>query len=125
MANNLLLLDIGIVSLAKDKQDEIEAKREEKKKRLAAEEAMKALRTRISFLLSQLAALSNYALDWQSQMVILQAQVNSLHDTNIELRSKLVTIQRTFMNRHVAELQNRSSIGKFITPIMDIALIGF
>lgn len=80
----------GIVSLARDKQEEIEAKKDEKKRRVVAEESMKALRNRISYLMSQLNHISQSAIDWQSEKVVLHSQITSLHNTNIELRSKCV-----------------------------------
>lgn len=78
----------GIVSLARGKQEEIEAKKDEKKKRIAAEEAMKALRNRVSYLLTQLNFISQATIDWQSERVILNSQISSLHNINIDLRSK-------------------------------------
>jgi len=90
----VLQIKQGIVSLARDKQDEIEAKKDEKKRRVNAEEAMKALRNRVSYLMSQLNHISQAAVDWQSEKVVLNSQITSLHNTNIELRSK-ETQQRT------------------------------
>ena len=102
---------VGMVALVKSKQEEIDTKKDEKKKRVAAEEATKALRSRVSYLLQQLSALSTYAMTWSSEKTVLQSQIKTLYDVNIELRGKLVHIQRSFMNRHVNELHNRSHIG--------------
>ena len=79
----------GIVSLARGKQEEVEAKREEKKKRQSAEEAMRALRNRVSYLMTQLNFVSQAAVDWQSEKVVLSSQIASLHNANVELRSEI------------------------------------
>lgn len=78
---------------------------------MVAEESMKALRNRISYLLTQLNHVSKFSLEWQEQQVVYQSQINSLYNTNLDLRAKLVNIQKNFMNRHINELHARSRIG--------------
>jgi predicted AlkP superfamily pyrophosphatase or phosphodiesterase len=48
----------AMADLARNKQEEFESRREEMKQRKTAEDAVKAMRTRISFLLEQLEQVS-------------------------------------------------------------------
>ena len=58
-----------LACLTKTKQEETEEKMSEIKRRKAAEEAVKALRNRVSFLLEQMEQTSTIAFGWQDQKV--------------------------------------------------------
>ena len=50
-----------MADIARNKQEEFEGRKEEMKHRKAAEEAVKAMRTRVSFLLEQLEQVLYYS----------------------------------------------------------------
>ncbi len=94
----------GLLTLEKSKHDEIELKQEEKKKRHVAEESLKALRSRVSFLLEQLDQASQLSVAWQEEKTLLQSELAALHATNSDLRQRLVYVQQTFVTRHIRDL---------------------
>lgn len=94
----------GLLTLEKSKHDEIELKQEEKKKRFAAEESLKALRSRVSFLLEQLDQASQLSVAWQEEKTLMQAELAALHSTNSDLRQRLAYVQQTYVTRHIREL---------------------
>lgn len=106
---NVRNVDSGLI-----RQEDIASRQQEKKKYQILEEASKALRSRVSFLLDQLDQASQLSVAWQEQKGILQAQLNSIYNTNVELRQRLVNLQQTYTTRHVDELRGKDS-SPFIT----------
>jgi DNA repair exonuclease SbcCD ATPase subunit len=80
--------------------------REERKRLKLSEETVKALRNRISFLLEQLTQLSTQSSAWNEQKLIFKSQISSLLEANISLRERLLTVQRSFMERSLYELDH-------------------
>jgi DNA repair exonuclease SbcCD ATPase subunit len=79
---------------------------EEKKQIKISEETIKALRNRLSFLLEQLAHLTKQSSLWNEQKLILKSQISSLLEANISLRERLLSVQRSFMERSLYELDH-------------------
>eukprot|EP00602_Paraphysomonas_sp_CaronLab_P012039 CAMPEP_0185038394 /NCGR_PEP_ID=MMETSP1103-20130426/33963_1 /TAXON_ID=36769 /ORGANISM="Paraphysomonas bandaiensis, Strain Caron Lab Isolate" /LENGTH=1393 /DNA_ID=CAMNT_0027576797 /DNA_START=230 /DNA_END=4411 /DNA_ORIENTATION=- len=98
----------GVATLVRHQQGEAEGRGEERRKRKIAEEASRALRNRISYLLEQLEQASALSATWKEQKALLKAQINSLNVANIDLRERLVTVQRNFMDKTLYELDNPS-----------------
>lgn len=71
--------------------------------RQAAEEATRALRNRMSFLLEQMEQASQLAASWQEQKAILKAEIGSLLRANHDLRERLVMVQRNFIGQTLNE----------------------
>jgi len=94
----------GIASIARDKQLESEARKEDRRQRQIAEDASKAMRTRITFLVEQLEQASRLAVDWQEQKTILKAEINSLVRLNVAIRSRLALAQQIYMTHHLPEI---------------------
>ena len=80
----------------------------ERAKRQLAEEACLALRNRISFLLEQMDQASKLSVTWKEQKALLKGQINSLHQANIDLRERLLNVQRNFMDKTLYELDHPS-----------------
>jgi myosin heavy subunit len=87
-------------------QQSSEDRGEERKKLRVAEEANHALRNRISFLLEQMDQASKLSITWKEQKALLKAQIQSLHQANIDLRERLVNVQRNFMDKTLYEIDN-------------------
>jgi hypothetical protein len=79
--------------------------------RQAAEEATRALRNRMSFLLEQMEQASQLAASWQEQKAILKAEIGSLLRANHDLRERLVAVQRNFMGQALSEAGALASTG--------------
>lgn len=79
---------------------------DERKKLKLLDETVKALRNRISFLLEQLSHLSQQSTAWNEQKLILKSQISSLLEANISLRERLLTVQRSFMERSLYEMDH-------------------
>lgn len=71
--------------------------------RQSAEEATRALRNRMSFLLEQMEQASQLAASWQEQKAILKAEIGSLLRANHDLRERLLSVQRNFMGQTLYE----------------------
>ena len=80
--------------------------------RCAAEEATRALRNRMSFLLEQMEQASQLAASWQEQKAILKAEIGSLLRANHDLRERLVTVQRNFMGQTLYDAEVHSDGGR-------------
>ena len=80
--------------------------------RNAAEEATRALRNRMSFLLEQMEQASQLAASWQEQKAVLKAEIGSLLRANHDLRERLVTVQRSFMDQTLHEAGATSNTSK-------------
>lgn len=78
----------------------------DRKKLKLAEETVRALRNRLSFLLEQLNHLSKQSTKWSEQKLILKSQISSLLEANISLRERLLSVQRSFMERSLYELDH-------------------
>ena len=96
-------LRAGMTNLTRNHQETVESKSEERKRRKIAEEAAKALRNRISFLLEQMDQASKLSATWKEQKSILKAEINSLHQANFDLRERLLNVQRNFMDKTLYE----------------------
>jgi hypothetical protein len=79
---------------------------EDRKKLKLSEETVKALRNRISFLLEQLSHLSQQSTAWNEQKLVFKSQLSSLLEANVSLRERLLTVQRSFMERSLYELDH-------------------
>eukprot|EP01042_Synura_sphagnicola_P004940 gene4940-6294_t len=75
--------------------------KEEKKRRLVADEAVRSLRSRVGFLLEQLQQALSLTVSWQEQKLLLKSQVCSLHRANLEIRRKIVNLQRQYLARTI------------------------
>lgn len=106
----------GMAALARSKQDEMDEKLLEKRRRGSAEETIKALRNRLTFLLEQLEQASGLATAWQEQKHILKAEIGALYKTNTELRSRLNSMQRSFLEKHLAAIK-ASGDDSFLTAL--------
>ena len=93
----------GMVNLVRGRQEELEAKKEERKQRKTAEDASKAMRSRISFLLEQLDQASKLVIGWQEQKSIFAAEISALHQSNLTLRSRLMSLQQSFISRQIGD----------------------
>lgn len=87
-------------------QQSNEDRGEERRKLKAAEEANHALRNRIAFLLEQMDQASKLSVTWKEQKALLKAQIQSLHQANIDLRERLVNVQRNFMEKTLYEIDH-------------------
>ena len=101
-------LRVGLTNVTRNHQEATEGKSEERKRRKVAEEAAKALRNRISFLLEQMDQASKLSATWKEQKSLLKAEISSLHQTNYELRERLLNVQRNFMDKTLYEFANPS-----------------
>jgi hypothetical protein len=79
---------------------------EERKKLKLSEETVRALRNRLSFLLEQLNQLAQQSSAWNEQKLVFKSQISSLLEANISLRERLLTVQRSFMERSLYELDH-------------------
>ena len=93
----------NMVNLVRNRQEEVEAKKEERKQRKTAEDAAKALQARIAFLLEQLDQASKLVISWQEQKSLYLAEIGALHDSNLALRSRLMNLQQTFISRQIGD----------------------
>ena len=98
----------------------------EKTSRHAAEEAARALRNRLSFLLEQMEQASQLAATWQEQKAILKAEIGSLLRANHDLRERLLSVQRNFMGHTLQETGVGGRVGSsaggphaFLTQAVD------
>ena len=97
---------MGMAALARTKQEEIEGKISERKMRQSAEEANKAMKNRLNFLLEQMGQASALASSWQEQKSILKAEIATLYKANVDLRQRLMGVQRSYLEKHMtAHLQ--------------------
>jgi hypothetical protein len=99
-------LRAGMTNLTRNHQEAAEGKSEERKRRKVAEEAAKALRNRVSFLLEQMDQASKLSATWKEQKSLLKAEINSLHQANYDLRERLLNVQRNFMDKTLYEFSN-------------------
>lgn len=106
----------GLQALKETSQKEMDARQEEKRKRINAEEAAKALRGRISFLLEQLEVASKISVAWREQKGVLKAEIATLHATNLELRQRLASLQQSFVGRHIRDVADPAGANAFLTP---------
>lgn len=93
----------GMVNLVRTRQEEIEAKKDERKHRKAAEDAARAMRSRISFLLDQIDQASKLVVSWQEEKALFQSELSALQKSNLTLRSRLMQLQKSFVSRQITE----------------------
>ena len=87
-------------------QQSSEERGADRKKLKLAEEANHALRNRMAFLLEQMDQASKLSITWKEQKSLLKAQIQSLHQANIDLRERLLNVQRNFMDKTLYEIDN-------------------
>ena len=109
VVSNLNNMRGGMTALTRNHQETMESQSEERKRRKVAEEAVKALRNRISYLLEQMDQASKLSATWKEQKSILKAEINSLHQANYDLRERLLNVQRNFMDKTLYEFANPSN----------------
>lgn len=85
----------GFQQLARTKQEEAEARQQEMRRRKLAEDASKALKNRISFLLDQLDLASRISQTWQEQKELLTSQLSGALRANQITRQKLLEQARS------------------------------
>ena len=100
--NDIDTLQKTIMELINNKDMELKLRKEEMQRRKVADEAAKSLRSRVSFLLEQMQQALALTVSWQEQKTVLKAEVCSLHKANLDVRKRLVALQRHYLARTIS-----------------------
>lgn len=99
-----------------------EVVQEEKQHRRMMEESVRTLRSRVAFLLEQMDQASQMSVMWKEQKTLLKAEIQALHHANVDLRERLLNVQRNFMDKALYDIgvsvyggKPKQKAGTFIT----------
>jgi chromosome segregation ATPase len=90
---------------------EAHSKLEEKQQKKMIEESLRAMRSRISFLMEQMDQASQLSVAWKEQKGLLKAEIAALQRANFDLRERLLNVQRNFMDKTLYNASYRRDLG--------------